>query len=172
MSRKNFSISRYFYTFFIVFLIWYAFTTSLQPAEIITGIILSLVVAYITVVNFDCCDPILITPSHIIYFIQYFFVFLVALIKANFDVARRVVNPKLPINPGIVSFETKLQNHFAKMVLANSITLTPGTLTIDVVGNKFYIHWIDVTTENKDEIYKEISEPFEKVLLKIYGTRK
>ncbi len=168
MSRKNFSISRYLYTFFIVFLIWYAFTTSLQPAEIITGIILSLVVAYITVVNFDCCDPILIMPSHIIYFIQYFFVFLVALVKANFDVARRVINPKLPINPGIVSFETKLKNNFAKMVLANSITLTPGTLTIDVIGNKFYIHWIDVTTKNKDEIYKEIAEPFEKVLLKIY----
>jgi len=172
MSAKTFSFSRYLYTFFIVFLIWYAFTTSLQPAEIITGIVLSVVVAYITVVNFDCCDPILITPSHIIFFIQYFFVFLVALVKANFDVARRVINPKLPINPGIVSFETKLKNNFAKMVLANSITLTPGTLTIDVVDDKFYIHWIDVTTENKDEIYKEIAEPFEKVLLKIYGSSK
>ena len=92
-----------------------------------------------------------------------------ALIKANFDVARRVVNPKLPINQGIVSFESKLHNDFAKMVLANSITLTPGTLTVDVIGNKFYIHWIDVTTENKEEIYNEIAAPFEKVLLKIYG---
>ena len=172
MSAKSLSTGRYFYTFVIVFLIWYAFTTSLQPAELITGIILSLIVAYITVVNFNCCDPILITPSHIIYFIQYFFVFLVALVKANFDVARRVINPKLPINPGIVSFETKLKNNFAKMVLANSITLTPGTLTIDVIGNKFYVHWIDVTTENKEEIYKEIAEPFEKVLLKIYGSSK
>jgi len=169
MSTKNFSFSRIVYTFLIIFLIWYAFTTSLQPAEIITGIVISLIVAYITVKNFNCCDPILITPSHIIYFIQYFFVFLVALIKANFDVARRVVNPKLPINPGIVSFESKLHNDFAKMVLANSITLTPGTLTVDVVGNKFYIHWIDVTTENKEEIYNEIAAPFEKVLLKIYG---
>ncbi len=172
MPIKRFTITRYVYTFFIVLLIWYAFTTSLQPAEIITGIVLSLIVAYISVENFNCCDPILITPSHIIYFIQYFFVFLVALVKANFDVARRVVNPKLPINPGIVSFETKLQNHFAKMVLANSITLTPGTLTIDVIGNKFYVHWIDVTTENKEEVYKEIAEPFEKVLLKIYGSKK
>ncbi len=172
MSAKSLSTGRYLYTFVIVFLIWYAFTTSLQPAELITGIILSLIVAYITVVNFNCCDPILITPSHIIYFIQYFFVFLVALVKANFDVARRVINPKLPINPGIVSFETKLNNNFAKMVLANSITLTPGTLTIDVIGNKFYVHWIDVTTENKEEIYKEIAEPFEKVLLKIYGSSK
>ncbi len=172
MAVKRFTLTRYVYTFLIVYLIWYAFTTSLQPAEIITGIVLSLIVSYITVVNFNCCDPILITPSHIIYFIQYFFVFLVALIKANFDVARRVINPKLPINPGIVSFESKLQNHFAKMVLANSITLTPGTLTIDVIGNKFYIHWIDVTAEDKEAVYKEIAEPFEKVLLKIYGSSK
>ena len=172
MTAKRFSFTKFLYTFLIVFFIWYAFTTSLQPAEIVTGIILSLIVAYISVANFNCCDPILITPSHIIYFIQYFFVFLVALVKANFDVARRVINPKLPINPGIVSFETKLQNHFAKMVLANSITLTPGTLTIDVIGNKFYVHWIDVTAENKEEVYKEIAEPFEKVLLKIYGSGK
>ncbi len=170
MTSKSFSTGRFLYTFIIIFLIWYAFTTSLQPAEIIVGILLSLIVAYITVVNFNCCDPVLITPSHIIYFIQYFFVFLMALVKANFDVARRVVNPKLPINPGIVSFETKLNNDFAKMVLANSITLTPGTLTIDVIDNRFFVHWIDVTTENKEEIYKEIAEPFEKVLLKIYGS--
>ncbi len=169
MNTSNFSLTKFFYTFIIIMLIWYAFTTSLQPAEIITGILISLIVAYITVVNFKCCDPILITPSHFIYFIKYFFVFLVALVKANFDVARRVVNPNLPINPGIVSFETKLNNDFAKMVLANSITLTPGTLTVDVVDNKFYVHWIDVTTEEPEEIYKEIAAPFEKVLLKIYG---
>ncbi len=169
MNTSSFSLQKFIYTFLIILLIWYAFTTSLQPAEILTGILISLIVAYITVVNFGCCDPILITPSHIVYFIQYFFVFLGALVKANFDVARRVINPNLPINPGIVSFETKLNNDFAKMVLANSITLTPGTLTVDVVDNKFYVHWIDVTTENKEEVYKEIAEPFEKVLLKIYG---
>jgi len=172
MSTKQFSLSKFIYTFFIIFIIWYAFTTSLQTAELITGAVLSLIVAYISVVNFNCCEPILIKPNHIIYFVQYFFVFLRALIKANFDVARRVINPKLPINPGIVSFETKLNNDFAKMVLANSITLTPGTLTIDVIDKTFYVHWIDVTTENKEDIYKEIALPFEKVLLKIYGNKK
>ncbi len=169
MNKSTFSVSKFIYTFIIIFLIWYAFTTSLQPAELIVGAIVSLMIAYITVKNFNCCDPILMAPSHIIHFIKYFFVFLGALLKANFDVARRVINPKLPINPGIVSFETKLNNDFAKMVLANSITLTPGTLTIDVVDNTFYVHWIDVTTENKEEIYNEIAAPFEKILLKIYG---
>jgi len=170
MNKSKFSLTKFIYTFIIIFLIWFAFTTSLQPAEIITGIIISLIVAYITVINFNCCDPVLVTPSHVVYFVKYFFVFLVALVKANFDVAKRVINPDLPINPGIVSFETKLNNDFAKMVLANSITLTPGTLTVDVIDNKFFVHWIDVTTEDPEEIYKEIAEPFEKVLLKIYGS--
>ena len=172
MSNSKFSIGKFVYTFFIVLVIWYAFTTSLQPAEIATGVLVSLFISYITVVNFNCCDPILFAPSHILYFIKYFFVFLGALFKANFDVAKRVINPNLPINPGIVSFETQLQNDFAKMVLANSITLTPGTLTIDVVDNMFYVHWIDVTTEDKQEIYNEIAAPFEKILLKIYGSGK
>jgi len=169
MNKSTFSVTKFVYTFIIIFLIWYAFTTSLQPAELITGVVVSLMIAYITVKNFNCCNPILMSPSHIIYFIKYFFVFLGALIKANFDVARRVISPNLPINPGIVSFKTKLNNDFAKMVLANSITLTPGTLTIDVIDNIFYIHWIDVTTQDSEEIYNEIAAPFEKVLLKIYG---
>ncbi len=169
MNTYQFSLKKFFYTFVIVMLLWYGFTTSLQPEEIITGILIGLLIAYITVKNFNCCDPILIAPSHITYFIKYFFVFIGALVKANLDVAKRVISPSLPINPGIVSFETKLTNDFAKMVLANSITLTPGTLTVDVIDNKFYIHWIDVTTEDKDEIYKEIAEPFEKILLKIYN---
>ena len=55
------------------------------------------------------------------------------------------------------------------MVLANSITLTPGTVTIDVIDNMFYVHWIDVETEDPQQAFMLIAEPFEKVLLKIYN---
>jgi len=95
--------------------------------------------------------------------------FLWLMVKANFNVARIVLTPSLPINPGIVEFDTKLTNEYAKMVLANSITLTPGTFTVDVVGSRFYIHWLDVKTTDPDEVYKEIAEPFEKILLKIFN---
>lgn len=168
-SSSRPSLSKYLYTFLIIWLLWYAFTTSLDPAELIVGAVIAAVISFITVRYFECCDPILLAPQHLLYFIQYFFVFLGALIKANFDVARRVINPKLPINPGIVKFESKLHNRFAKMVLANSITLTPGTLTVDVIGNTFYIHWIDVKGGDPETAYKEIAEPFERILLKIYG---
>lgn len=82
--------------------------------------------------------------------------------------ARRVLSPSLPINPGIVKFKTKLTTNYSKMVLANSITLTPGTLTVDVIDDTFYIHWIDVKTTDPEKAFTEIAESFEKILLKIF----
>ncbi|MEN8187695.1 MAG: Na+/H+ antiporter subunit E [Bacteroidota bacterium] len=167
LMRKS-SPGKFLYTFIIMFAIWLGFTTSLEPAELITGVIVSLIIARFTDRIFSCCGMHVLMPHKMIYFIQYFFVFIIALIKANFDVAKRVVSPSLPINPGIVKFKTKLTNGFAKLVLANSITLTPGTLTIDAIGDTFYVHWIDVTSDDPEVAYKEIAESFEKILMKIY----
>jgi multicomponent Na+:H+ antiporter subunit E len=100
--------------------------------------------------------------------IKYLIVFLIALVQSNFDVARRVLTPSLPINPGIVKFKTKLKTNYSKMVLANSITLTPGTLSVDVKDDTFYIHWIDVKTTDPEQAYTDIAGQFEKILLKIF----
>ncbi|MCD6542916.1 MAG: Na+/H+ antiporter subunit E [Flavobacteriaceae bacterium] len=167
LKRKS-TLSKFIYTFIIMFAIWIGFTTSFEPAELITGAIVSLIIAFFTDRIFSCCGMKALMPHKIIYFIQYFFVFILALIKSNFDVARRVISPSLPINPGIVKFKTKLNNGFARMVLANTITLTPGTLTLDAIGNTFYIHWIDVVSDDPKIVYKEIAESFEKILIKIY----
>ena len=168
MSKKPSAVSQIIYAFILYFGMWYAFTTSLELAELITGGVVALILSIFTYKTTDAGMSILM-PNKLIYIVQYFFVFMIALLKANLDVAKRVVSPSLPINPGIVEFETQLTNDFAKMVLANSITLTPGTVTIDVIENQFYVHWIDVETEDPKEAFKAIAEPFEKVLLKIYG---
>ena len=86
------------------------------------------------------------------------------MIKANLDVAKRVIDPSLPINPAIVEISTDLKSNQAKLFLANSITLTPGTLTVDIVEDKLYVHWIDLTAEDPAEQKKIISEKFEKLL--------
>jgi multicomponent Na+:H+ antiporter subunit E len=91
------------------------------------------------------------------------------LIKSNLDVARRVITPSLPINPGIVEVKTRLKSKMGRMILANSITLTPGTLTIDILEDTLYIHWIDVKTEDTREATEQIVRKFEKYLEKIYG---
>jgi len=66
------------------------------------------------------------------------------LLQANLDVAGRVITGK--VNPGIVRIKSGMKTNMGVMMLANSITLTPGTLTVDVddAGNDLYIHWIDV----------------------------
>ena len=75
----------------------------------------------------------------------------------------------MPIKPGIVVIKTELKNDLAKMILANSITLTPGTFTLDINNDKLLIHWINVKTDNTDEATKLIGERFEKYLKIIFA---
>lgn len=99
--------------------------------------------------------------KRIISFITYIPIFIIEMVKANIDVARRVINPNLPINPGIVKINTNLKSDYAKLFLANSITLTPGTLTLDVKNENLYIHWIDVASTNKNKQKEQIAGKFE-----------
>jgi len=84
-------------------------------------------------------------------------------------VALRVLNPSLPINPGIVKVKTRLKSKTGRMVLANSITLTPGTLSIDIKDEFLYVHWIDVKDCDLQCATEEIVKKFEKYLEVIYG---
>ncbi len=169
MQSKGLTVSKFVYSWLLMFAVWYGFTTSTALPELITGVIVSLVVTLITAKAAQCCGLDILLPRRIFYMVKYIFVFIIALLKANFDIARRVLSPSLPINPGIVEFETKLNSDFAKMILANSITLTPGTITVDLVGNKYFIHWVDVKTEDSEKARQEIAGDFEKILLKIFN---
>jgi multicomponent Na+:H+ antiporter subunit E len=71
------------------------------------------------------------------------------IIMANLQVARIVINPKMPIRPGIIRFRSKLIGDVAQTTLANSITLTPGTMTLDIVEGDFYIHCLAIKDEAK-----------------------
>ncbi len=110
----------------------------------------------------------LLSPRRWLFFLLYVPYFFYYCIKANFDVALRVVHPDVPIRPGIVKVRTTLTNDMAKTFLANSITLTPGTLTIDVDGQDLYIHWINVDTDDPTQRTNEICTRFEPLLRRIF----
>ena len=63
--------------------------------------------------------------------------------KANVSVLKIIVSPELQPEPALVFFETELKTGMAKMMLANSITLTPGTITVLVEGSRFCVHCLD-----------------------------
>jgi multicomponent Na+:H+ antiporter subunit E len=94
--------------------------------------------------------------------------FLFYCIKANLDVAVRVIHPDVPIRPGIVKVRTNLTSEMAKTFLANSITLTPGTLTIDIDGQDLYVHWINIKVEDPEKRFAEIVGRFEPLLRRIF----
>ncbi len=161
-------ISQFFLTWGFLFLVWLAFTATLAKQEVLIGVITSFLIALITSKFLQCCTLKFLMPKTIFFIVVYILVFIRELLKANFDVARRVISPSLPINPGIVKFKTNLKSDYAKMVLANSITLTPGTLSVDIVDDTFYVHWIDVKSTDPEQAFKDIAESFEKILLKIF----
>lgn len=98
-------------------------------------------------------------------YIPYFFYYC---LRANLDVAYRVLHPDVPIRPGIVKVRTTLQSDLAKTFLANSITLTPGTLTVEIDGQDLYIHWIYIATDDPQEQTRIIVERFEPMLKEIF----
>ncbi len=168
MKNTSLKWSRFFYTWLMLMVVWYAFTVSLATAEIVTGLFVTGLIAALNFTSFTHYGFRLFHPRRLLYIVQFSFVFLVALVKANFQVARIVINPKLPVNPGIVKFKSSLKSDFAKMVLANSITLTPGTLTVDLIEDEFYIHWLKMTSHDEAGIYEAIAADFEKILIKIF----
>ena len=99
-------------------------------------------------------------------------IFMIELFKANVDVAFRALNPKLPLNPGIVKVPVKLKSEYGKSMLANSITLTPGTITMDTVEQDgqdyYYIHCVDVPSEDPVEAGDAIKGTLEKWVGRIW----
>jgi multicomponent Na+:H+ antiporter subunit E len=62
------------------------------------------------------------------------------IVIASLQVAAVVLNPKMPIDPALIRFKTKFPNTSARVILGNSITLTPGTITIQIKGDEFLVH--------------------------------
>ncbi len=91
-----------------------------------------------------------------------------SIIKANIDMARIVLRPKLKINPGIIAIPLDVRSEIGITLLANLITLTPGTVSLDVSQDRrtIYVHSIDI--KDAEAIRKEIKESFEQRVMELF----
>ena len=113
--------------------------------EVVVGVMLSLAIGVVTRDSSNPRDLRIFNPLRWVFFVIYLIgPFFVAMAKANIDVAYRVITGR--IRPGIVKISPNYKTDLATTLLANSITLTPGTLTVDVdeKTNDLYVHWINV----------------------------
>lgn len=80
-------------------------------------------------------------PLHVLQRLPGYWLWLLGeVVKANIDVARRIVDPKLPVSPRMFEVETRLRTDFLRALYANSITLTPGTIAVDVRDGSILVH--------------------------------
>ncbi len=160
--------------FILAFIVWVLLTWPFVDGKIdIQVIIAGLIAALIVAILFHEILPqehiLFISPIRIFWTLVYIPVFFYYIIKANLDVVYRVLHPKMPIKPGIVKIKTNLKTQSGITALANSITLTPGTLTVDLTDDGFlYIHWINVKSDDVEQATKLIAQRFEWFLQKIF----
>jgi len=158
---------RYITLFILSLIFWLLLTFKITVPNLIVGSVAALLCTLFFGRFFIKNVYKLLQPRRYFWFIVYMFVFVWECIKANFDVAYRVLHPAMPIRPGIVKVKTTLKSELARTLLANSITMTPGTITVDIIGDYFYIHWIYVRSEDP-EVYTEIiMGAFEKYIKRI-----
>ena len=155
--------------FVLGFVIWVLLTWSADITVLVIGLVVSAAVANLFHEILPKEYHVFISPVRIFWFLVYLPVFFYYVIKANFAVVYRVLHPEMPIKPCIVKIKTSLKTDSAITALANSITLTPGTLTVDLTDDGFlYIHWINVKSDDVEEATKHISQRFEWFLKKIF----
>ena len=153
-----------YFTTFITLLLIYLLLAGFLIEEVILGIVVSAVLTFILSKYLDYSIDITFPVKLLKFVFIYIPVFIWKLVLANLDVARRVLSPKIPLNPGIVKVKTDLKGDLGKLTLANSITLTPGTLSIDVDDEHIYVHTLDVKGVGEVEQSKKIAGLFEKIL--------
>ncbi len=151
-----------------VFVLWMLLFWSVDPWVIGAGAFFALIVGTLLGDFYPDGMEKTLNPRRWFYFLIYLPYFLLLCLRANLDVAFRVIHPDVPIRPGIVKVRTVLKSEMAKTFLANSITLTPGTLTVDIDGQDLYIHWINIDTEDPIRRSAEICGLFEPLLRRIF----
>lgn len=149
----------------ILTIIWSILNGKLSLFVVLSGIVCSVLVLRYT-------DRFLLGSSYhkvhqfkVLNMIKYFFFMIKSIYVSGFQMIGMIITHN--INPSMVEIETDLEEDFQRTLLANSITLTPGTITVELNGNKLKVLWINKTTDDPEAIRKAISYDIEERLRNI-----
>ena len=156
--------------FILGLIVWLLLSWPADAQHLLVGVVVAAFIPFLTGDMFTRRPRAFAQLKRYYWFLYYLPIFIWECFKANIDVAYRVSHPALPIRPGIVKVKTTLKSELGLTFLANSITLTPGTLSVDVDKEKgfLYVHWIDVKDKDIERATKIVAERFEKILRRIF----
>jgi multicomponent Na+:H+ antiporter subunit E len=156
--------------FVLGILLWLLLSWSLNWEEMLLAVFAGILVAWLTADVFPRKVRIFTNPVRYLWILYYIPMFIWECIKANIDGAYRSAHPDILIKPGIVKVRTTLRSDTGLTLLANTLTLKPGTMTVDIDRENgfLYVHWSDVTTQDVNEATKKLVLRFEKILKRIF----
>ena len=130
--------------FLLFFLIWVIFNGQLTWEIAAFGVVIAAVM-YLFICKFMGYKPEmdLILCRKLFLVLRYVFVLVKEIVKANYAVIKMIMSSRYEIEPVIVRFRTDLKTAPARILLANSITLTPGTITVSLEGDEYVVHCLD-----------------------------
>lgn len=143
-SMSSSKLKHYSILVIILFSFWVLLSGILEVKFLLIGLGTALIATWVT-------GPLLLLPSTdgkgffyvfdlpYIKYALYWAWLIKEIIKANIDILKILLNPKMPINPQIIKFKKCMKNPIAHVTLGNSITLTPGTVILDIEGEDTYV---------------------------------
>jgi len=152
--------------YILFFLLWIIFNGQITLEIVIFGLVIAAAMYWFV------CKFMDFSPENDIayvkkapYLIQYFCCLVREIVVANFAAMRLVLSSKQEIEPCIVQFDTDLKTSASKVLLANSITLTPGTITVAIDGSRFTVHCLDKSLSEgmEDSVFVHILRKIESV---------
>ena len=149
--------------YLLFFLAWIIFNGNITLEIVIMGVVIAAVMLAFMCKFMDySLKKELNVYKKSIHFLAYVALLLREIVKANLTIIPKILTIEEEMEPVIVKFRTNLKSDFTRMLLANSITLTPGTITVSMDGDEYTIHCLDTSLSEGLE-----NSDFEKALMKL-----
>ena len=130
--------------YIVFFLLWIIFNGKITTEIVLFGLAIAAVMyAFICKFMDYSVKKDLVIGRESIYILYYMLVLIVEIVKANLTVCRMILSSRYEIEPAIIKFRTNLRSRTARVVLANSITLTPVTITVTLEDDAYVVHCLD-----------------------------
>ncbi len=126
-----------------LFAFWLLLTGSIAPGDIVLGLALSALLGYLTARLLWSSDAPTLSLRQTGRLVLYIPRLIVSIVKSALQVAEVVLDPRMPIKPVMVGHRTSFAREVSRVAYANSITMTPGTLTVDIEEETFHLHCLD-----------------------------
>ena len=156
--------------FILAFIVWVVLIPEMSLDYIVSGLLISGAVAWmLSRYALEGMNRKVLDPRRWLYFLVYLWVLIRGIFMAGLLLIPIILKMN-EIRPGVVAIPTRLKRRWELTLLANSITLTPGTFFLDMDEEKgmLYVHWVSIESESADEIRKIITERYERILIKVF----